>query len=122
MGLLVDICFFLNLPDQNVKLFCFDVQNNFMFRSGKFSQIKVKTQKSTNNRMSSFGLIEKYGAVSYLLSCTYQLLIYCLDVPQPLHSFHLHILQIEHQPFFPPNCNLKFNSRILSSGCLAFIA
>ena len=31
----------------------------------------VKTQKSTNNPISSFGLIEtKIGAVSYLLSCT----------------------------------------------------
>jgi hypothetical protein len=29
----------LNLPDLNLKLFCFDVQNNFRFRSGKFSQI-----------------------------------------------------------------------------------
>ena len=43
MGLFVDFCVFtwiwLNLPDQNLKLFCFDVQNNFMFQSGKFSQI-----------------------------------------------------------------------------------
>ena len=44
--------FFLNLPDQNPKLFCFDVQNNFMFRSDKFSQIKVKTQKSVSHLFS----------------------------------------------------------------------
>ena len=43
MGLFVDFCVFawiwLNLPDQNLKLFCFDVQNSFMFRSDKFSQM-----------------------------------------------------------------------------------
>ena len=31
----------------------------FLFRSGKFTQIYVKTQKSTNNRMSSFGLLNR---------------------------------------------------------------
>ena len=51
MGLFVDF-FFLNLPDQNPKLFCFDVQNNFMSRSDKFSQIKVKTQKSVSHLFS----------------------------------------------------------------------
>ena len=58
MGLFVDFCVFawiwLNLPDQNLELLCFDVQKNFMFPSGKFSQVK-----STKNCMSSFGLIEK---------------------------------------------------------------
>jgi hypothetical protein len=34
-----------------------------------FREQRGKTQKSTNNLMSTFGLIEKYGAVSYLLSC-----------------------------------------------------
>ena len=42
MGLFVDfLCFYLNLTNQNLKLFCFDVQNNFMFRSGKFSQKRI---------------------------------------------------------------------------------
>ena len=31
------LCFYLNLPDLMLKLFCFDVQNNFRFRSGKFT-------------------------------------------------------------------------------------
>ena len=50
--------FWLNLSDRNLKLFWTSKQNNFRFRSSKFSQKWVKTQKSTNNRMSSFGLIE----------------------------------------------------------------
>ena len=70
MGLFVDFCVFtwiwLNLPDQNLRLFCFDVQNNFMFTSGKFSQIQVKTQKSINNSKSSFGLIGKNMKVSHV--------------------------------------------------------
>ena len=43
MGLFVDFCAFtwiwLNLPDQNLELFGFNVQNNFMIWSGKLSQI-----------------------------------------------------------------------------------
>ena len=61
--------FWLNLSDQNVKLFWTSKQNNFRFQSSKFSQKRVKTQKTTNNHMSSFGLIEKYRAVSYYFSC-----------------------------------------------------
>ena len=49
-----------------MRLFCFDVQNTFRFRSGKFSQIEVKTQKSTNNRISRFGLIEKNMELSHI--------------------------------------------------------
>ena len=63
MQLFVDIYvftrFWLNLSDQNLKLFWTSKQNNFRFRSSKFSQKLVKTQKSTNNIMSSFGVIEK---------------------------------------------------------------
>ena len=50
---------------------------------------------------------------------SHQLLIYCLDVPQPLHSFHPRKLQIEHPPFFQPNYNLKFKNFIIRQ-CLAF--
>ena len=57
--------FWLNLLDINPKLFCFDVQNSFRFESDKFSQKWIKT--STNNGISSFGLIEKFLE----LSCTY---------------------------------------------------
>ena len=32
------LCFWLNLPHLNLNLFCFDVQNIFRFRWGKFSQ------------------------------------------------------------------------------------
>ena len=48
MGLFVDFYVFLwiqtawillDLPDENLKLFCLNVQNNFRFRSGKFIQI-----------------------------------------------------------------------------------
>ena len=63
-------CFFLSLPELNLKLFSSAVQNNFRFNSGKFREKWGKTQKSTNNLTSSFGLIEKCGFVSYLLSCT----------------------------------------------------
>ena len=57
--LFVDVCVFPlippNLSELNLKLFCSDVQNNFRFSSGKFGEIRGKTQKSTNNHMSSFG-------------------------------------------------------------------
>ena len=73
MRLFVDFCVFtwiwLNLPDRNLKLFWTSIQNKFRFWSVKFSQIQVKAQKSTKNPMSSFGLMEKYGAVTFLLSC-----------------------------------------------------
>ena len=32
------LCFPLNLPELNLKLFCSDVQNNFKFSSGKFGE------------------------------------------------------------------------------------
>ena len=44
-----------------------------MFQSGKFSQIKVKKQKSTNNLMSSFGLIEKNMELSHICLAVYKL-------------------------------------------------
>ena len=40
---------------------------NFRFWSGKSSQIQVETQKSTNNPMSSFGLIEKIWSCLILI-------------------------------------------------------
>ena len=71
MRLFVDFCVFprfsLNLPELNLKLFRTAEENNFRFSSCKFREKQVKTQKSTNNLMSSFGLIEKkYGAVSFI--------------------------------------------------------
>ena len=74
MRLFVNFCvsprFSLNSPELNLKLFSSAVQNNFRFSSGKVREKWGKTQKSTNNLTSSFGLIEKCGFVSYLLSCT----------------------------------------------------
>ena len=58
--------FWLNLSDRNLKLFWTSKQNNFRFRSSKLSQKWVKTQKSTNNRISSFGLIEKNMELSHI--------------------------------------------------------
>ena len=77
------LCFYLNLPDLNLKLFWTSKQNNFRFWSGKFSQIQVKTQKSTNNPMSSFGLIEKIWSCLifmklYVLTTYLYLSIFCL--------------------------------------------
>ena len=54
------------MSDQNLKLFWTSKQNNFRFRSSKFSQKRIKTQKSTNNRMSSFGIIEKNMELSHI--------------------------------------------------------
>ena len=60
MGLFVDFCAFtwiwLNLPDQNLELFGFNVQNNFMIWSGK-SEIKFWFNR------------RKYWGVSYFFSC-----------------------------------------------------
>ena len=36
----------LNLPELTLRLFCSNVQNNFRFSSGKFGEIRGKTQKS----------------------------------------------------------------------------
>ena len=62
MRLFVDFCVFprisLNLPELNLKLFSSAFQNNFRFSSGKFNEKRGRAQKSTNNLMSSFGLIE----------------------------------------------------------------
>ena len=54
------LSFYLNLPDLNLKLFCFDIQNNFRFRSGKF-RYKHRNQR---HHMWSFGLVKKK-----ILSC-----------------------------------------------------
>ena len=78
MQLFVDFCvftrFWLNLSDRNLKLFWTSKQNNFRFRSSKFSQKRVKTQKSTNNRMSSFGLIEKNMELSHIFLAVIKIL------------------------------------------------
>ena len=70
MGLFVDLaeftCFCLFLHDVIIELFHRSKQNNFRFWSGKFSQLQVKTQKSTNNPISSFGLIEKNMELSHI--------------------------------------------------------
>ena len=54
MGFFVDFCVFTFYPfltefAWSLKLYCFDVQNNFRFRSGKFRGKRGNTQKSTNN-------------------------------------------------------------------------
>ena len=63
MRLFVDFCvyprFSLNLPEQNLKLFCTAEENNFRFSAGEFKEKGGKTQKSINNLLSSFGWIEK---------------------------------------------------------------
>ena len=70
MKVFVDFCVFtliwLKLPDWNMKLFWTSKQNNFRFWSGKISHIQVKTQKSINNPMSSFGLVEKNMELSHI--------------------------------------------------------
>ena len=56
------------LNDVIIKLFCFDLQNISMFTSFKKWEKQVKTQKSTNNLMSSFGLlILIFGPNIYLI-------------------------------------------------------
>jgi hypothetical protein len=59
-GLFVDFCVFTGyyqfLHDVIIKLFCFDLQNNIMITLCKKL---IKTQQSTNNPMSIFGLIEE---------------------------------------------------------------
>ena len=63
MRLFVSFCvlprFSLNLPDLNRKLLWTSNQNNFWFKSGKFREKQGKTQNSSNNRKSSFGLTGK---------------------------------------------------------------
>ena len=56
--LIVDFCVFTssyqNLPSVIIKLL-----NNFMIRTGQFKYELAKLQKSTNNLLSCFGLIEE---------------------------------------------------------------
>jgi hypothetical protein len=63
MGLFVDLAEFpwisQFLHDVMIKLFCFDLQNNFMITSCKNLGIQGNSAKSTNNLMSSFGLSEE---------------------------------------------------------------
>ena len=61
------LCFPLNLPDLNLKLFCSDVQNNFRFSSGKFGE---NTEINKQSHVKFLLNWIKYGAVSYSLSFT----------------------------------------------------
>ena len=60
IGLFVDLaeftCFYQFLHDVIIKLFCFDLQNNFMITSCKNSG---EFRESTSNPMSSFDLIKE---------------------------------------------------------------
>jgi hypothetical protein len=48
-----------------IKLFCRSKQNNFMITSCKNWGIQGNSAKSTNNPMSSFGLIEENMELSH---------------------------------------------------------
>ena len=60
MRLFIDLAeftyFYQFLHDVIIKLFCFDLQNNFLITSCKNLEIQGNSGKSTNNLMSSFGL------------------------------------------------------------------
>ena len=63
IGLFVDLAEFpwilQFLHDVIMKLFCFDLQNNFLITSCKNWGIQGNSAKSTNNPKSSFSLIEE---------------------------------------------------------------
>ena len=71
MGLHVDFCVFtwiwLNLPDQNLKLFCFDIQDNFtrQIQSNLCKNTELNKQSCVEFRFNR----KKYGAVLYSFSC-----------------------------------------------------
>ena len=73
MGLFVDFCvftcFYQFLHDVLIKLFCFDLQNNFMSTSCK-NQLIYKNQQSIRCQVLAYWI--KYGAVSYSLSFNYR--------------------------------------------------
>ena len=60
MGLFVDFCLFtwiwLDLPDQNLKLFCFDVQNNLGYNTEINKQLHVKFLIEKNIELSPIDL------------------------------------------------------------------
>ena len=58
VGLDVFTNFYLFLSVANPKLFRFDFQDNFRFATTGKNKEWVKPQKSTNNQLSCFGLIE----------------------------------------------------------------
>ena len=66
---LVSTWIYHNLSDLKLKLFSTSKEFNFRFRSGKFWWIEVKrgkTQKSANNCITRFDLIEKYMKLSHI--------------------------------------------------------
>ena len=69
IGLFVDFAEFPWIPqflhDVLIKLFSFDLQNNFMNISCKNWGIQENSAKSTNNLMSIFGLIEENMELSH---------------------------------------------------------
>ena len=54
------------LHDVIIKLFCFDLQNNFMITTCKNWQKQGNSAKSTNNPVSSFGLTEQNLELSHI--------------------------------------------------------
>ena len=69
------LCFYpflhVFLPSVNLKLFCYGFQNILDSHQAKTGKKWVKTQKSTNNHLSYFGLIRGlrvYESVLYSLS------------------------------------------------------
>ena len=96
MQLFVDFyvftCFWLNLSDRNLKLFWTSKQNNFRFRSSKFSQKRVKIQKATSNRMSIFGLLGKNMGLSHIVLAVFKIFpIYVVFLDE--FDFHLNYFQ-----------------------------
>ena len=83
--------FSLNVPELNLKLFWTAEKNNFRFSSGKFREKWGKTQKSTNNLMSIFGLLEK------IWSCLIFIKLYRTWEISAISSFF----------FLNLNCNIK---------------
>ena len=67
MQLIVDFCVFTqNLPDQDIKLFCFDVHTVQFYVPIR----QIQSNLGKNSEINKFWFNrEKYGAVSYLVSC-----------------------------------------------------
>ena len=83
IGLFVDLaefpCFYKFLHDVIIKLFCFDLQNNFLIISCKNLEIQGNSGKSTNNPMSIFGSIEESMELSRIHLAVHQSVICFTD-------------------------------------------
>ena len=95
------------LHNVTLKLFCFDLQNNYMMASCKNWGIQGNAAKSTNNLMSSFGLIEKIWNCLILIKLYIQFLSGWFgqkvhnDLPtRPINQFKP-VQQSRQQHYFP---------------------